>query len=234
MLNAGPYYRAKLAYANRLVLQFARAGGETVCLALEVIENHAYDRSRFLRGAVVDEAKIEHEAAVPPAAAAPEAVPLRWLHESRTQFHFLESMRRRTVRQSGCQPRWRSQSMASPSTSATPLLVELGRLSPSLLAGVAAASPDPTLPRLVERFERQFEFAGDEADLAWLLTDQPSLVAHLAAVQPSRDEPPEQAMRLLVELLGLERQGRRHDIVPRRKALRDLCPELYAAYMRTR
>ena len=53
-LHAGPYYRAKLDYANRLLLQFARVGGETVCLALEVIENHAYDHSRFLRGAVVD------------------------------------------------------------------------------------------------------------------------------------------------------------------------------------
>ena len=44
-LNAGPYYRAKLDYANRLLLQFARidralaeGGTETVCLALEVIE----------------------------------------------------------------------------------------------------------------------------------------------------------------------------------------------------
>lgn len=89
-LHAGPYYRAKLDYANRLLLQFARIGSETVCLALEVIENHAYDRSRFLRGAVVDEAKIEHEPAVLPAASPPEAVPLRWLHDSRSQFHFLD------------------------------------------------------------------------------------------------------------------------------------------------
>jgi len=41
---------------------------------------------------------------------------------------------------------------------------------------------------------------------------------------------------MLAELacLGLERQGRHHDIVERRKALRDLHPSLYAAYMRTR
>ena len=67
-LHAGSYYRAKLDYANRLLLQFARidrpdseGGTETVCLALEVIENHAYERSRFLRGAVVDESRIERE-----------------------------------------------------------------------------------------------------------------------------------------------------------------------------
>jgi hypothetical protein len=97
-LNAGPYYRARLDYANRLLLQFARidrpagdGGTETVCLALEVIENHAYERSRFLRGAVVDEARIERE---PGRSKAPsltaEATPLRWLGPGRTQFELLD------------------------------------------------------------------------------------------------------------------------------------------------
>ena len=53
------YWRAKLDDTNRLLLQFSRSGDETVCLALEVIESHAYEKSRFLRGAVVDAAKIE-------------------------------------------------------------------------------------------------------------------------------------------------------------------------------
>ncbi len=98
-LHAGPYYRAKLDYANRLLLQFARVdrapadgGPETVCLALEVIENHAYERSRFLRGATVDEARIEREPAAEaqaPALAA-EATPLRWLGPGRTQFELLD------------------------------------------------------------------------------------------------------------------------------------------------
>ena len=39
-LHVGSYYRAKLDYTNRLLLQFAHIDGETVCLALEVIENH--------------------------------------------------------------------------------------------------------------------------------------------------------------------------------------------------
>lgn len=103
-LNAGPYYRAKLDYANRLLLQFARvsinegegasagSGTTTVCLALEVIENHAYDKSRFLRGAVVDEAKIEREPAAEAAAPAlaSDATPLRWLGPGRTQFELLD------------------------------------------------------------------------------------------------------------------------------------------------
>ncbi len=98
-LHTGPYFRAKLDYANRLLLQFARVerhhgegGHETVCLALEVIENHAYERSRFLRGAVVDEARIEREP--PTEARAPalgtDAAPLRWLGPGRTQFELLD------------------------------------------------------------------------------------------------------------------------------------------------
>ena len=87
-----PYWRAKLDYSNRLLLQFARYGDETVCLALEVIENHAYDKSRFLRGATLDEAKIEQEHAVTDASAKtlPDTLPLRWLHASRNTFELLD------------------------------------------------------------------------------------------------------------------------------------------------
>ena len=89
-LHSGGYYRAKLDHSNRLLLQFARHGRETVCLALEVIENHAYEKSRFLRGAPVDEAKIEHEAPIEPAHCGAEAVPLRWLHATRAEFELLD------------------------------------------------------------------------------------------------------------------------------------------------
>ena len=50
-LSPTPYWRFKLDQTNRLLVQFARHGNETVCLALEVIHNHAYEHSRFLRGA---------------------------------------------------------------------------------------------------------------------------------------------------------------------------------------
>ena len=90
-LHVDGYYRAKLDHSNRLLLQFARHGGEIVCLALEVIENHAYDKSRFLRGARVDESKIDHEADVEPSALpATDAVPLRWLHATRSEFELLD------------------------------------------------------------------------------------------------------------------------------------------------
>ena len=93
-LHTGGYYRAKLDHSNRLLLTFARCGGETVCLALEVIENHAYEKSRFLRGAPVDEAKIETEPTIEPtiepAQSGADAVPLRWLHATRTEFELLD------------------------------------------------------------------------------------------------------------------------------------------------
>ncbi len=89
-LHVGSYYRAKLDHSNRLLLQFARCGGQNVCLALEVIENHAYEKSRFLRGALVDEAKIEHEPSVEPTQPGTQALPLRWLHPTRAEFELLD------------------------------------------------------------------------------------------------------------------------------------------------
>ena len=98
-LHVGGYYRAKLDHSNRLLLQFAHCGEETVCLALEVIENHAYDKSRFLRGAAVDEAKIEREpelavSSLPASLRASqdqgEVTTLRWLHATRTEFELLD------------------------------------------------------------------------------------------------------------------------------------------------
>jgi hypothetical protein len=84
-LGVASYYRAKLDGANRLLLQFVEAGGQKACLALEVIRQHAYDRSRFLRGAPVDEARIDAEPPAPP-----EPRPLRYLHPTRAEFLHLD------------------------------------------------------------------------------------------------------------------------------------------------
>jgi len=83
-----PYYRAKLDDASRLLVQFVRYQDATVCLALEIIAHHAYEKSRFLRGARVDPAQIEEPAT--PEAAAADAQPVRYLHPGRTQFHLLD------------------------------------------------------------------------------------------------------------------------------------------------
>lgn len=58
MPNTGGYYRAKLDRENRLLFKFAEYDKEQYLLLLEVIRNHAYDKSKFLRGASVDEKKF--------------------------------------------------------------------------------------------------------------------------------------------------------------------------------
>lgn len=57
MTNTG-YYRAKLDDTNRLLFSIGTFGGKKYIFVLEVILNHAYEKSRFLNGAVVDEHKL--------------------------------------------------------------------------------------------------------------------------------------------------------------------------------
>ena len=82
-----PYYRAKLDDASRLLVRFVRHDGRTACLALEVIAQHAYDKSRFLRGAQLDEALIQDAT---PEEAQASAEPVRYLHPGRGEFHLLD------------------------------------------------------------------------------------------------------------------------------------------------
>jgi hypothetical protein len=86
-LAHGKFYRARLDGADRLLFALVRHGGETCALMLEVIANHDYRKSRFLRGASIDEGKIVDADA---AAAGIEAQPVRYLHPERTAVHFLD------------------------------------------------------------------------------------------------------------------------------------------------
>jgi hypothetical protein len=118
------------------------------------------------------------------------------------------------------------------------LLAELSWLSPARLEAVLTLRSDPLLQPLLTRFGQGFDGAGDVADLAWfpawVLTERPALATHLAQAQAGQHSAPERAMRLMLELLGLERQGRHHDVIERRKSLRGLHASLYAAYMASR
>jgi len=48
-LTPGPYYRARLSASDRLIFRFGACRGERCLLLLEVVRNHAYEASRFLR-----------------------------------------------------------------------------------------------------------------------------------------------------------------------------------------
>lgn len=50
-ISHGKFYRAKLDDSERLLFSLVRHGDEVCVLMLEVIANHEYDKSRFLRGA---------------------------------------------------------------------------------------------------------------------------------------------------------------------------------------
>jgi hypothetical protein len=120
---------------------------------------------------------------------------------------------------------------------AWPLLAELAWMAPARLAALLQQLNDPLLARLQRRFEEAEVDDGSDALAwfpAWVLTQSPALAVHLAQAQPGQHSAPERGLRLMVELLGLERQGRHHELMQQRRTLRDLCPALYAQYMATR
>jgi hypothetical protein len=86
-LGHGKFYRARLNDTDRLLFSLVRQGEEVCALMLEVIRNHDYDSSRFLRGAAIDEAKVP-DCTV--AEALPEAQPVRYLHPERASMHLLD------------------------------------------------------------------------------------------------------------------------------------------------
>ena len=88
-LSHGKFYRAKLDYANRLLFSLVRHGETTYALMLEVIEQHDYAKSRFLRGAVIDEAKMPDFNATTDVAGS-EAV--RYIHPERREIHLLDKV----------------------------------------------------------------------------------------------------------------------------------------------
>ena len=86
-LTHGKFYRAKLDGADRLLFSLVRHGDTVCALMLEVIANHDYDKSRFLRGAAIDDARIPDGDVVEAMA---EAQPVRYLHPERTAIHLLD------------------------------------------------------------------------------------------------------------------------------------------------
>lgn len=90
-LTQGPFYRAKLSDSDRLLFRFGKWRGETCLFLLEIIRNHAYESSRFLRGAQVDEARLvplESSDKVPEA----DLVSLAYLNPKLSNIHVLDKI----------------------------------------------------------------------------------------------------------------------------------------------
>lgn len=90
-LKGTPYYRAKLSDADRLLFRFGAYGGKTYLLLLEVLYGHAYEKSRFLNGARVDEAKLDPIPA-PGAVPAGDTAPLPYVNPNVGHFHVLDKI----------------------------------------------------------------------------------------------------------------------------------------------
>jgi len=98
-LKGAPYLRAKLDDTNRLILQIARFGKESVLLALEVILNHDYAKSRFLRGGHYNESDFfpfevpsELDPTTEKLADGAPIESLRYINPGSTTFHLLDKV----------------------------------------------------------------------------------------------------------------------------------------------
>jgi len=81
-------YRAKLNRSDRLLFRIMRHREERCALLLEVIRNHAYEKSRFLNGAAIQEDKIPP---LLPAELARDALPaLAYVHPHSRRFQLLD------------------------------------------------------------------------------------------------------------------------------------------------
>jgi hypothetical protein len=85
------FYRAKLDYENRLLFKFAKYQDKTYLLLLEIIYNHDYQSSRFLRGASINESKfipINTFSSVTES----DAEELTYVNPSQNKFHLLDKV----------------------------------------------------------------------------------------------------------------------------------------------
>ena len=90
-LSGHDLYSARLDDANRLIFKLVQYQQMRYALLLEVVLNHAYDKSKFLRGTRVDEAKML--ALESPSEIETEALPqIVYVNPADKRFHFLDKI----------------------------------------------------------------------------------------------------------------------------------------------
>ena len=85
------YYRAKLDRENRLLFKIGEYEGARYIFILEVILNHAYDKSRFLNGAKIDDVKLLPIGS-PNNLEENEITPISYINEKIAHFHLLDKI----------------------------------------------------------------------------------------------------------------------------------------------
>jgi hypothetical protein len=86
-----PFYRARLNDKDRLLFRFVAHGGKSYLVLLEVIRNHAYEKSRFLNCAAIVEDKLMP---IPDAAQVPAAdlLPVSFINPKIQRVHVLDKI----------------------------------------------------------------------------------------------------------------------------------------------
>lgn len=90
-LKGTRYYRAKLSSKDRLLFTFGHYNESGCILLLEVIKNHAYEKSRFLKGAQILEEKIDFDISNGPVPNK-DTTPLVYRNPKRNEFHILDKI----------------------------------------------------------------------------------------------------------------------------------------------
>jgi ankyrin repeat protein len=90
-LKGTPYYRAKLSSRDRLLFTLGRYNESCCILLLEVIKNHAYEKSRFLKGTRINEDKIDFNLSIEQLPNK-DLTPLVYRNPERSEFHLLDKI----------------------------------------------------------------------------------------------------------------------------------------------
>ncbi|MGM0530687.1 MAG: AAA family ATPase [Bacteroidota bacterium] len=85
------YYRAKLDYRNRLLFKLGQFNNQYYILLLEIIFNHEYHKSRFLKGADVDESSFEEMGQID-SVKKHDIQPLTYVNPETPYFHVLDKI----------------------------------------------------------------------------------------------------------------------------------------------
>jgi len=85
------FFRAKLDYENRLLFKFVTYEEKTYILLLEVIFNHEYEKSKFLRGVKVDENKLQDVFDLN-SISNDEKIKISYLNQNKNYVHFLDKI----------------------------------------------------------------------------------------------------------------------------------------------
>jgi superfamily I DNA/RNA helicase len=90
-ISNSDFFRAKLDYENRLLFKIVSYDGASYILLLEIIFNHEYEKSKFLRGVKVDESSLKDIINIQKVDES-DKIPMSYLNSEKNHIHFLDKV----------------------------------------------------------------------------------------------------------------------------------------------